>query len=354
MSPARSASARSKPFTFDRSFDDPSKVYLPGEKYGPAVEIKIPKKVPTKDTANNAKETEPEAPPPPPKIYTEADLEAAKEDGYVEGHTAALEEAETAREHYAADALNLISAGLGALTAHQDKANAEIGQTAMRMVYAIIEKVVPVHAQASAIESVEALVREVLPLVYEEPKLTVRTHNMIAEDVQNQLNTICEKSNFNGEISVVPDYELQPGDCRVEWHGGGADRNEDRLWKEIRTIVEENVGAVDVQAMDAAADAIPDDDISADGATEDAILSDSAEPNAADDASDEDSSTAIQDAALSEQAETVVSDQIEAQQAGLEQDGPEQNKEPESLATDETTSENDTITDNKPEPSGSN
>ena len=368
MSPARPASARSKPFTFDRSFDDPSKVYLPGEKYGPAVEVKIPKKVPTNDTAKKAGEAEADAPdappPPPPKIYTEADLEAAKEDGYVEGHTAALEEAETAREHYAADALNLISTGLGDLTEHQDKANADLGQTALRMVYAIIEKVVPQQAQANAIESVEALVREVLPLVYEEPKLTVRTHTMIAEDVQKHLNEVCKKSNFNGAMSVVPDYELQPGDCRVEWSGGGADRNEDRLWKEIRAIVEENVGAVDLQAMDEAADAIPDESASDDepsdeGVSDEGVLDenpapDSAELNAADSAPGESTGTTSATGSMDTTAQDAASpDQDEPQNEKQNED-----EAPESLATDETTSENESITEDKldnedkPEPSG--
>lgn len=247
MSPASPASTRTKPFTFDRSFDDPSKVYLPGEKYGPKIQVAVPKTISTaSDDDGNAEDKAADAPPPKPeKIYTEADLESAREDGYVSGHTKALEDAETAREHYAADALNLISEKIDTLQDQQTAANKGIGETAMRMVYAVIEKVVPAHAQANAIESVEALVREVLPLVYEEPKLVVRTHNMIAEDVQAKMIEVTERSNFQGEITVVPDYELQPGDCRVEWSGGGADRNEGRLWTEIRDIIEENVGLVE-------------------------------------------------------------------------------------------------------------
>ncbi len=258
MSAATSAQTRTKPFMFDRSFDDPSKVYLPGEKYGPKIEVSLPKRVSTdSDEQPEAAEAVVEdAPPPPPaKEYTEADLQAAREDGHVQGHTAALEEAETAREHYAADALNLITTVLDGLQEQQSAANREIGETALRMAYAVIEKVVPLHAQAHAIESVAALVKEVLPLVYEEPKLVVRTHNMIAEDVQSKLDEVTERSNFQGVVSIVPDYELQPGDCRVEWNGGGADRNEGRLWKDIRAIIEENIGAVDIEAMDNAADA---------------------------------------------------------------------------------------------------
>lgn len=262
MSAASSASARTKPFLFDRSFDDPSKVYLPGEKFGPKVKVDLPKpKAQSGEAAGVAESAQKveEPPPPPTKTLTEAELEAqleaAREEGYVKGHTTALEEAETAREHYVADALNIVSQSLDGLEEQQAEANRQIGETALKLVYAVIEKVVPVHAQAHATDSVEALVREVLPLVYDEPSLTVRTHNMIADDVQSRLEEVCDRSNFSGTVSVTPDYELQPGDCRVEWQGGGADRNEARLWNDIRAIIADNIGVVDVEDMDANADA---------------------------------------------------------------------------------------------------
>lgn len=285
MSAASQTSVGTKPFTFDRSFDDPSKVYLPGEKYGPSIEVAIPKTIPTKagDEQNADTPVEDVPPPPPEKIYTEADLEAAREDGQVAGHTAALEEAGTSREHYAADALNLISQGLGELQDQQSAANRDIGETALRMVYAVIEKVVPAHAQAHAVESVEALVKEILPLVYEEPKLVVRTHNMISEDVETRLTEVLARSNFLGDVSVVPDYELQPGDCRVEWSGGGADRNESRLWKDIRSIIEDNVGLIDEDALETAEESVDhatsEADSSAESDTNDAAASLDSEPD---------------------------------------------------------------------------
>lgn len=251
-----SSSSRAKPFTFDRSFDDPNKIYLPGEKFGPKIEVDLPKK--TEDApATDAVEVleEEQLPPEPEKLYTEEDLEAAREEGQIAGHTAALEDAETAREHYVADALNMISNSLDGLEEKQAEANRETGEVAMRMVYAVVEKVLPEHAKGYVVDSMEALVREVLPLVYDEPTLVVRVHNMVAEDVQTKLDEICERSNFNGTARVVPDYELQPGDCRVEWEGGGADRVEGRLWSEIREIISDNVGPVDLDALDTAADA---------------------------------------------------------------------------------------------------
>lgn len=253
--PPASPSSRPKRFLFDRSFDDLSKVYLPGEKWGPKIKVDLPE---TNDEQPAAERegapVEPPPPPPPEKKYTEDDLEAAREEGQIAGHTAALEDAETSREHYVADALNLIGQRLDGLEEQQAEANRNMGETAMRMVYAVVEKVLPDHAQAFAMDQMEALVREVLPLVYDEPTIVVRVHNMVADDVQTKLDEICERSNFNGSARVVPDYELQPGDCRVEWEGGGADRSETRLWSEIRNVISDNVGSIDVPALDAGAD----------------------------------------------------------------------------------------------------
>jgi hypothetical protein len=132
----------------------------------------------------------------------------------------------------------------------QNESNRELGETALRMVYAVVEKVLPPHAREHALESIESLVRDVLPLVYEEPKLVVRTHAMIADATQEKLDEVCKTSNFNGTMTVVPDYELQPGDCRVEWSGGGADRDEQQIWADIRALVTENLGPVDAFTMD--------------------------------------------------------------------------------------------------------
>ncbi|MFL2770251.1 MAG: FliH/SctL family protein [Rhodospirillaceae bacterium] len=251
-----SSSSQPQPFLFDRSFDDSHKIYLPGEKFGPKVEVPLPKqteKTPDKEAAEAA--VQQEIPLTPEKLYTEEELEAAREEGQVAGHMAALEDAETAREHYVADAMNMIANSLDGLEEKQAEVNSQTGKVAMRMVYAIVEKVLPVHTKNHIVDSMEALVRQILPLVYNEPTLVVRVHNMVAEDIQTKLNKICERSNFNGSARVVPDYELQPGDCRVEWQGGGADRNEARVWREIREIISDNFGTVDLESMDAAADA---------------------------------------------------------------------------------------------------
>jgi flagellar assembly protein FliH len=252
--------ARTAKFLFERSFDDPSKLYLPGERRRSEVEAEAAAEAAARLEREMEEQLTREAsnlPPPPPAAkaeYTQAQLDAAKEEGYIQGHGAALEEAATAREHYAADALNLIAQGLSGLNAQQAEANKQLADFAMRMVYGLAQRLLPRHAQAYAVDSIEEFVRRVLPLAVGEPRLVVRSHPMIAEDLETRLKDVFARSSFQGSFTVVTDYEVQPGDCRLEWDGGGADRDEARIWAEIREVIAGNFGDVDVNALDAAAD----------------------------------------------------------------------------------------------------
>lgn len=246
-------------FLFDRSFDDPSKLYLPGERRRSEIEAEAAAEAalrvqaePEDMHANQANLS-----PPEPVVkyeFTQSQLDAAKEEGYIQGHGAALEEAATAREHYAADALNIIAQGLAALNVQQADSNKELANLAMRMVYGFSRRLLPEYAQAHAVDSIEAFVRKILPLAVGEPRLLVRSHPMIAEDLETRLKEVFARSGFQGTFTVVTDYEVQPGDCRLEWEGGGADRDEARIWADIREVVAATFGDIDVDAMDAAAD----------------------------------------------------------------------------------------------------
>ena len=256
--------SRAKKFLFERSFDDPAKLYLPGERRKSEVAAAAAAEAADAIAAEEVGDLPPleDAPEEPaaPKIeFTQAQLDAAREEGYINGHTAALEEAGTAREHYVADAVNLIAQGLEKLDEQQKVANLAMHDLAMRMVYGITQRLLPRFAHAHAVDSIEMFVKDALPIAVGEPRLLVRAHAMIAEDLDTRLKTVFERASFQGSYSVIVDYELQPGDCRMEWDGGGAERNEARIWRDIRDIAAANFGGEDTDAMDQAADKLPPD-----------------------------------------------------------------------------------------------
>jgi flagellar assembly protein FliH len=263
---------RPKKFLFERSFDDPGRLYLPGERRRAEVEAAAAAEA----AAAMARKVLPAAdlPPVEPEISPEeklkAQLDAAREEGYVEGHTSALEEAETTREHYVADAISLISKGLDKLAEQQQAAYGQMSEEAMRMVYAIVSKLLPPVAHHHAAETIGEFVRQVLPLTTSEPRLVVRVHSMIVDDLQTRLHEVMTRSSFRGSFQVVADYELQPGDCRIDWDGGGADRDEGRIWRDIRAALASAFGDIDVEALEVAAKAAPADAETPENDTKDA------------------------------------------------------------------------------------
>lgn len=245
-------------FLFDRSFDDPRRLYLPNEKRRSELEADrraeavAQAAIAASEAARQSLTApEPEETKAPEPMFTQAQVDAAREEGYVAGHTAALEEAETARSHYVADAINLIAQALTKLEDQQQAANHDIGETAIRLLFAIARKTIPETAHQYAAENITDFVRKTLPVVLGEPKLLIRVHAMIVEDIQQGLAEVFTRAGFQGSYVVVADYELQPGDCRVEWSGGGAERSEVRIWREIDRMMREAVGTFDEQAAEA-------------------------------------------------------------------------------------------------------
>lgn len=247
-------------FTFERSFDDASKLYLPHERRKSEIaaeEAALAAKA-AADAARNAAAAKSKEPPPQPTVkleFTKAQLEAAREEGYIAGHGAALEEAGTSREHYVADAINLIAQGLEKLDEQQKASNVELEKIAMRMIFGIVRRMLPSFAEQYAVDNIENFVRTVLPVALGEPKILVRAHPMIAGDLETRLKGVFARASFQGSYTVITDYELQPGDCRLEWAGGGADRDEARIWRSVREAVAASYGDVDVDALDNAVDA---------------------------------------------------------------------------------------------------
>jgi flagellar assembly protein FliH len=244
---------RPKKFLFERSFDDPSKLYLPAERRRSEIAAEEEALAAAAAAAAKAAAIAPPPTPEEPKIkleFSKAQLEAAREEGYIAGHSAALEEASTAREHYVADALNLIAQGLVKLDSQQKTANVDLEKLAMRLVYGVTRRLLPAFAEQYAVDNVEGFIRAILPVALGEPKLLIRAHAMIAADLEARLKDVFARAGFQGTYSVVADYELQPGDCRVEWEGGGADREEARIWRNVREVIAANYGDIDVDALD--------------------------------------------------------------------------------------------------------
>ncbi|HYH38767.1 MAG TPA: FliH/SctL family protein [Azospirillum sp.] len=196
-------------------------------------------------------------PEPPPAVYGEEDLNAAREagfrdgmvaghkagelKGYDEGRAAGLEEgAAAARAEIegsdaalAAHALDRIAQGVEALLTRFEAEKKARSDQPVHIALAIVRKLMPEMARQHGLAEIEGLVRACLTDLLDEPRLVIRVAPDALELVRPHLEETITRSGFDTRLMVVADANLGPGDCRIEWAEGGAERDTTTLLAEI-------------------------------------------------------------------------------------------------------------------------
>jgi flagellar assembly protein FliH len=183
-------------------------------------------------------------PEPPPPMFTEEDLDTAREEGRVLGHAQGLKDAEESALHFLALAVEAIADQMGTLHAAQEQANAETHKMAAALSMAVVNKILPSYMQTHGIAEIEALVTECLPHVLNEPRLILRVAPANEDGVRERIEPMARNRGFDGSVVVMADPALGPADCRLEWDNGGAERRADSLMQKIQAIVDRNAEGI--------------------------------------------------------------------------------------------------------------
>lgn len=182
---------------------------------------------------------------PPAPMFTEAELQAACKRASEEGRAAG---AEDARAEVAAEHRNGIEQSLTAATAEIGQQLADIAAAqvenrrlleshAVRVGAAVARKATPSIVRDKAAQTVEALVRDVLAGLIEEPRIAVNVSDAVLDDVKHRLDGLKEESGFPGDFIVISDPELDDPNCRVQWSDGGVETCHKRIWAEIDRVM---------------------------------------------------------------------------------------------------------------------
>ena len=173
---------------------------------------------------------------PQPK-YFDADLETARAEGFSAGHAAAEQEAAQGAEQTTAQAANVIAERLGAL----EEAIAALQERQTRMAIelsaALVRKLFPKMTERNGVEEIEGLVTAALERLRDEPRIVVRVADSLLDTIQTTVNAVARRAGFEGKIVLLAEPDLAPGDARVEWADGGAERDTERAWRDIDALI---------------------------------------------------------------------------------------------------------------------
>ena len=175
--------------------------------------------------------------------FSEEELHAAREEAHAAGKQEGVKEAADAIDLKIASALTVIEGNISELFRRQEEANETTLKSAISVAATVARKLFPSLNQINALGEVESLVVAAMEKVMDDSKVTVHVNEELKPGLEQRIETLIKSS--EGKLTVLGDAGMTPGDCRIEWNEGGAERNTGAMWKDIDLIIEQNIGGED-------------------------------------------------------------------------------------------------------------
>lgn len=172
------------------------------------------------------------------ETFTREDVERARADGVAQGHQDAVAEMRAKNEHeqHVRACLQSIADAVSRFAATAADTAAQADRNAVLVAGAIARKVLPRLYGEHARSEIEAVVGDTLRRLDADVQPTLR----VAPSLHGHFACLVE--NGGRPVTVIADPALAEGDCRIEWAGGGLLRDEEALWREITSLIDEIAG----------------------------------------------------------------------------------------------------------------
>ena len=190
--------------------------------------------------SENEEQREPETEETPLRTYNEADIAAARQEGFEDGKKQGTSEALTGIEKTLIDTLTAITKNLSNFRSEQKQANQKITDDATTLALTIVRKFFPKLNEQTALDEINSVTVTVLSRLIGEPQITIKVNPSISSDLSEKLKHEFNEDNPSRNLSVIADENVNKGDCKIEWSNGTAERNLDTLMHEIDDIIMQN------------------------------------------------------------------------------------------------------------------
>jgi flagellar assembly protein FliH len=178
------------------------------------------------------RESEPEVIEP---LFTAAELFAARNEAARESRAATLAEIDAAGRTAASLAMAEIAKQI---TAVRDEivSNAEQSSEAIaRLLLDCFATTLPALSARHGTGEVAAIVREILPVLHREPKITIRVNPHLVAALTEELQSL--DGDLTARLRLLPTDAIALGDARITWENGAAIRDTASLWAQIENIL---------------------------------------------------------------------------------------------------------------------
>jgi flagellar assembly protein FliH len=170
------------------------------------------------------------------KAAGEAEVAAARAEGFRQGHEQGRHEAEGQLGGLAAQ----LARSAERLFALEDARVASIEEQAADVAIAVAKAIAGAALDEKPLATLAGAVRECLSHARQAPHLVVRVHESVVEAAEELVKRLTLEHGFSGRLIVLGEPDIMPGDGRIEWADGGFVMDRERL----SALIEQAVAAV--------------------------------------------------------------------------------------------------------------
>jgi flagellar assembly protein FliH len=164
------------------------------------------------------------------------------DEAFARGREEGLKAARLESEHLLATETAHLLERLAGLEAMRAELGTNMTRQAVELATGLVRKMMPSLCERGGFAEVEAVLVEMLGRALEEPRVVFRVPDTMLDGMQARIGELVKKAAYAGEIVLIADDRLGSSDCLVEWADGGAERNLDRLWSEVDTMLARALG----------------------------------------------------------------------------------------------------------------
>lgn len=175
---------------------------------------------------------------PPEPIYSAADLEKARQDGYAEGEAAGRRDSVASIEKQLLNGLGRLVEQMVALSDDQMRFQQDLTERSVELALKATRKMFPALARRDGLGEIDALLTNCLLEAKEEPRIMVRVATELSGPFEERVEALAAAAGYQGTVTVAPDDTFGPADCRIEWSDGGAERIAAHMWREFDAATE--------------------------------------------------------------------------------------------------------------------
>ena len=188
-----------------------------------------------RETSQHVEDQQPYAPPP---TFSEEELQQACRDALEKGIQQGRDESRQTVETVMVAIIERAVAQLDMLLAAEQQRIEMSQKIALNATIATIKKIWPGILQKLGMELIESTLRQGMEYNNEEPRIVVRVHDSLLDEVVRRLPQLQSQEAFAGKVIVLADAGVIAGDCKVEWADGGLERISRTLSQQLDNALE--------------------------------------------------------------------------------------------------------------------